>query len=70
MACEPQRFDSVGRMIVDAEFRLDVFIDEAVIIEGKAVEWELPVFKAQILTYMKLTRTRPDFPINFNVPLI
>jgi GxxExxY protein len=45
-------------------------VDDAVIIEVKSVERELPVFKAQLLTYMKLTGIRLGFLMNFNVPLI
>ncbi|MGE5477210.1 MAG: GxxExxY protein [Bacteroidales bacterium] len=57
-------------MRLDAGLRLDLLIDDAVIVEVKAVERELPVFKAQLLTYMKLSGKRLGFLMNFNVPLI
>jgi GxxExxY protein len=41
-----------------------------VICELKAVNEMNPVFKAQVLTHMKLTGKRLGFLINFNVPLI
>lgn len=63
----PIHYDGVP---LDAELRLDLLIDDVVIIEVKAVERELPVFRAQLLTYMKLTGIRLGFLMNFNVPLI
>ncbi len=50
--------------------RLDLVVDESVIVEIKAVEKMLPVFEAQMLTYMKLSAKRLGYLINFNVPLI
>lgn len=50
--------------------RLDVLVEERIICELKAVEVMLPVFTAQLLTYLKLTGKRLGFLINFNVPLI
>jgi GxxExxY protein len=49
---------------------LDLLVEDCVIVEIKAVEKMNPVFKAQALTYLKLTRKRLCFLINFNVPLI
>ena len=54
----------------DEGFRIDVFVDDLVVCELKAVESMNPVFKAQILTYLKLIKKRLGFLINFNVPLI
>lgn len=50
--------------------RLDVLVEESIICELKAVEVMLPVFTAQLLTYLKLIGKRLGFLINFNVPLI
>jgi GxxExxY protein len=50
--------------------RLDMLVDEAVIVEVKAIEAVLPVHKAQILTYLKLSGCRLGLLINFNVPVI
>ena len=63
----PIVFDTVK---FDEGFRLDLLVDDLVICELKAVEHILPVHKAQVLTYMKLTEKRLGFLINFNVPLI
>jgi len=54
----------------DEGLRLDVFVEELVICELKAVEQMNPVWKAQILSHLQLTGKRLGFLINFNVPLI
>ena len=55
---------------LDAGLRLDLLVDDCVVVELKAVESMLPVFDAQILTYLKLSGHRLGLLINFNVPLI
>ena len=55
---------------LDAGLRLDMLVEDSVIVELKAVENILPIHKAQILTYLKLTNHRLGLLINFNVPLI
>lgn len=46
--------------------KLDVIVNELVIVEIKSVEVLLPVFKAQLLTYLKLTGKPKGLLINFN----
>ena len=55
---------------IDAGLRLDLVVADQVIVELKAVEKMLPVYEAQLLTYLKLTEKRLGLLINFNVPLI
>ncbi len=55
---------------LDAGLRLDILVENCVIIELKAVEKILPIHEAQLLTYLKLTKKRLGLLINFNVPLI
>lgn len=50
--------------------RLDLLIEDRVIVEIKAVEQVNPVWHAQALTQLKLTGLRLGYLINFNVPLI
>ncbi len=50
--------------------RLDVLVEELVVVELKAVDEMNPVYQAQILSYLKLTGKRLGYLINFNVPLI
>lgn len=57
-------------MIFDEGLRLDVLVEDAVICELKAVDEMHPVWKAQIISHLKLTGKRLGFLINFSVPLI
>ena len=50
----------------DCGFRLDLLVNDAVVVEIKAVEVVLPVHLAQILTYLKITGHRVGLLINFN----
>lgn len=54
----------------DEGLRLDVLVEDTVICELKAVNDMNPVFEAQLLSYLKLTKKRLGFLINFNVPTI
>ncbi len=53
---------------LDAGYRIDLFIEDEIIIENKAVTSLLPVHEAQMLTYLKLSGRRLGFLINWNVP--
>lgn len=53
-----------------ADLRLDVIVQEQVILELKAVETLLPVHHAQVLTYLKLTGLRLGLLVNFNTVLL
>ena len=51
----------------DEGFRLDLLIENEVICELKAVDKVNPVWKAQVLSHLKLTNKRLGYLINFNV---
>jgi GxxExxY protein len=53
---------------LDADFRIDILVENEIIVELKAVEQMLPVHQAQILTYLKLYNKRLGLLINFNTP--
>ena len=55
---------------LDADLRLDVIVDDCVIIELKSVSEILPVHKKQLLTYMRLTEIHLGYVINFNTALL
>lgn len=57
-------------MQIDDALRMDLLVQDCVIVEIKAVETMNPVFTAQTLTYLKLTERRLAFLINFNVARI
>ena len=50
--------------------RLDLLVEDSIIIEVKAVEQANPVWEAQIISHLKLLNKDLGFLINFNVPLI
>jgi len=52
------------------EYRLDLIVDEMVVVEVKSVERFDPVFEAQLLTYLRLTRKRVGLLVNFNTRLV
>jgi len=52
------------------EFKVDVLVEDEIILELKSSEVMIPVYEAQILSYLRLTDKRLGFLINFNVPLI
>ncbi len=54
----------------DCGYRLDLLVDEKVIIEAKSVDILTDIHFAQILTYLKLSGFKLGFLMNFNVKLI
>jgi GxxExxY protein len=52
---------------LDTKYRIDLIVEDAVIVEVKAVEQLLQVHQAQVLTYMRLTGCPAGLLINFNV---
>lgn len=61
---QPIIYDGI---IFDDPFKMDIFVNEAIIIENKVVEVVLPLHKAQLRSYLKLANRRLGLLINFNV---
>ena len=55
---------------LDCGYRLDLLVEDRVVLELKAVGRLLPVHEAQLLTYLKLTGCRVGLLINFNVAVL
>jgi GxxExxY protein len=53
---------------LESGLRLDMRVDKCVIVELKSVETMNPIYEAQLMTYLRLSRIRLGFLINFNVP--
>ena len=53
---------------IEAAYRLDLLVEDVVIVEVKAIEHILPVHKAQLLSYLRLTDKRLGLLLNFHVP--
>jgi GxxExxY protein len=63
----PVHYDGI---FFDEAIRMDVFVDKLIVCELKALETVNPVWSAQILIQLKLTKVHVGYLINFNVPLI
>jgi GxxExxY protein len=60
----PLLYDEVP---LDLGYRVDLLVENEVIVEIKSVEAILPLHEAQLLSYMKLSKKRVGLLINFNV---
>ena len=83
-ACLAQELECRGHMVVTEQalpleykgvklacgYRMDVVVDNRVVVEVKAVESLCPIHEAQLLTYLKLSGLRVGLLINFNVVLL
>ncbi|MBN1270374.1 MAG: GxxExxY protein [Kiritimatiellae bacterium] len=77
--CELQMIPAVSQLLVPVEYkgftfeeplRLDVYVDDCLIVELKAVQEVLPIHKAQLLSYMKLLNAPLGLLINFHEVLL
>jgi GxxExxY protein len=55
---------------IESGLRLDLLVEDSVVVEVKSVERMSPVFEAQMLSYLKLAKKRLGLLINFNAPRI
>jgi GxxExxY protein len=60
----PVRYDGE---VLDAGYRADLLVERLVLMELKSVETVLPLHKAQLLSYLRLSRKEVGLLINFNV---
>ena len=58
-------YDNVA---LDIGYRIDLLIENEIIVEIKAIERVVPVHKAQLLSYLRLSKKRVGLLLNFNVP--
>ncbi|MBW3521938.1 GxxExxY protein [Chryseobacterium sp. NKUCC03_KSP] len=56
--------------LIDNAYRIDLIVENKIIIEIKSVVEIHPIFYSQVLTYLKLTDIKLGLLINFNTPLI
>lgn len=52
------------------EYRVDLLVENEIIVELKAAEKTLPLHEAQVLSYLKMTGKRLGLLINFNIPTV
>jgi GxxExxY protein len=55
---------------VDVGYRIDMLVEDQIVIESKTVERILPIHEAQLMTYLRLTGCKIGFLLNWNVALI
>jgi len=55
---------------MDTAYRIDLLVEESIVVELKTVSKLLPMHEAQLLTYLKLSRYRLGLLLNFHVPLM
>ncbi len=55
---------------LDADYFIDILVEDTVVLELKSVEHILPIHEAQLLTYLKLANKKLGLLINFNVTLL
>ncbi|MBN2139130.1 MAG: GxxExxY protein [Sedimentisphaerales bacterium] len=55
---------------LDCGYRADVIVEQAVVVEIKVVEHIVPIHKAQLLSYLKLTGCTVGLLVNFNVKVL
>lgn len=55
---------------LDADYFIDILVEDTVVLESKSVEYLLPIHEAQLLTYLKLANKKLGLLINFNVTLL
>jgi GxxExxY protein len=60
----------VNKLIPVTGYRIDILVNDLVIVELKTVETILPIHRAQLMTYLKLSNKWLGLLINFNVKLL
>ena len=63
----PVQYESVQ---IDAGYRIDMLVEDLIIIENKTVERILPIHEAQLLTYLKMKNCHLGYLLNWNVPIM
>jgi GxxExxY protein len=61
---------SFKEQVIQIGYRIDMLVNNAVIIENKTVEHILPIHQAQLLTYLKLSGCKLGYLLNWNVVLM
>ena len=62
--CIPVRY---GVLVIENGYRIDMIVNEHVVVELKAIETVQPVHRAQVMSYLRLRRFRLGYLLNFNV---
>jgi GxxExxY protein len=60
----PVRYDGIE---LDSAYRIDLLVNDLIILELKVVEKLMPIHTAQLLSYLKLSKLKLGYLLNFNV---
>jgi GxxExxY protein len=63
----PIRYEELS---IDNGYRIDLLVEDSVVVELKAIEQILPVHRGQLLSYLRLGGFKLGYLLNFNVPLM
>ena len=63
----PVMYDGIR---IDVGYRIDLLVEDLVVVELKSIAEFLPIHEAQLLTYLKLSRRKVGLLMNFNVPVL
>ncbi len=63
----PIRYKAIS---LDCAYRMDILVENQLVLELKAVDKILPVHEAQLLTYLRLSGINTGLLLNFNVPVL
>lgn len=63
----PVRYEGID---IEAGHRIDMLVEDCIIVENKSVQKMPQIHEAQLLTYLKLSGRKLGFLVNWNVPLI
>lgn len=58
------------KLVISDGLRIDILVDDLIIVELKAQDIYHPVWDAQLLSYLRLTQKRLGYVLNFHVPLM
>jgi len=69
--CRQKKLPLVYKGIqLDCGYRIDLLVEQQVVVELKTIDRLSPIHDAQLLTYMKLTNSRVGLLVNFNVSVL
>ena len=57
-------------IVLEAAYKMDILVEDTVVVEIKSVEATIPIHSAQLLTYLKSSGKHIGLLINFNVPIL
>lgn len=56
--------------MIECAYRMDLMVNDSVIVEIKSVDALAPIHQAQLISYLKLSKCKVGLLINFNVKLL